>query len=224
MGRGAREGQQTTSFFLPVSSGNKKGPCFLSRGSEGPELSCLLFVWFLQASTYGNNMGFCTAPWSLDSQEWSHWEGGDCSPCDLDNLQFNAQQEEARSPQLRWQPQDALYRAWSLGGHLPTRWPPQPAPKDAGGGGGGGQEPGSRVALHRLCSISHCRGWAPSPLHPPSPRLHLSPFRRRYPGSLHRKGGAEPALVFVRAAAGKSSKISTCTAGDAYLYIQARKP
>lgn len=169
MGRGAREGQQTTSFFLPVSSGNKKGPCFLSRGSEGPELSCLLFVWFLQASTYGNNMGFCTAPWSLDSQEWSHWEGGDCSPCDLDNLQFNAQQEEARSPQLRWQPQDALYRAWSLGGHLPTRWPPQPAPKDAGGGGGGG-----RSQDHEwLCTDFAPSAIAGAGLHLPSTLLPL---------------------------------------------------
>lgn len=106
-------------------------------------------------------------------------------------------------------------------------WGPPPhmmaisaSPKDAGGGGE--QEPGSRVALPRLCSISHCRGWAPSPLHPPPPRLHLSPFQGRYPGSLRRKGGAESTLVFVRAVTAKSSEISPCTAGEAH--IQAREP
>lgn len=58
----------------------------------------------------------------------------------------------------------------------------------------------------------------------PSPRLHLSPSQRRYPGWLRRKRGAEPALLFVRAATGKSSSISTRTAGDVHLFIQAGQP
>lgn len=40
-------------------------------------------------------------------------------------------------PSLEGLPQDALYRARSLGGRHHTHWPLQLAPKDAGGGGRG---------------------------------------------------------------------------------------
>lgn len=62
-----------------------------------------------------------------------------------------------------------------------------------------------------------CPDLAPSAiagLHLPSTLLpfglHLSPFRHRYPGWLRRKGGAESALVFVRAATGKKLR-NICT-------------
>lgn len=144
-----------------MSSGDKKGPCFLSR-----ELSPLVFVWPLQASTYGNNMGFCTAPRSLDGQKWSRREGGDCRPCYLDNLQLNAQQQEEHSPQFG----GAAPRR-SLHGTIPWGSPPHAlataACPEGCWGWGVQQKPESRVALPRLCSISHCRGWTPSPLRPP---------------------------------------------------------
>lgn len=179
-GSRAWEGQQTTSFFSPVSSRDKDGPCFLSRAQNSPVCSLFGFSKHRHMETiwgFGPPHGVWIVRNGVDGK------AGIADPATRITCGLTPSNRKHVLPSVVGSPKIVLHRAWSLGGHRPTRWPPLPAPKDAEVGVQ--QEPESRLAVPRLCSISHCRGWAPSPLHPPSPWLHLCPFWRRYPGSLH---------------------------------------
>lgn len=95
---------------IPLGRGNGEGsehPASSQRTSKGwqsSELSCLFFVWLLQATTYGNNAWFLHSPeefWIV--RNGVHGEGRDGRPCDLGKL--NTQNSETAQ------------RASPLGGH-----------------------------------------------------------------------------------------------------------
>lgn len=118
-------------------------------------------------------------------------------------------------PKLWWQPQDVLHRIQSLGGHHPTRWPPQPGPEDAG---------------VRITSGS-AQTWLHQPLPgsispPPSfPSGCISAhFGTVIPAGCAAKGERSQPWSLFELQLGKSSEISARTAGDAHLHTEARKP
>lgn len=125
----------------------------------------------------------------LDSEEWSGWGRRGWQALRLGQL--GSLIPSNRNGVLPWF------------GCAPRGMVPSGSPQPAPGTQGCSQGAQSPVALPRLCSISHCRGWAASPPPPPSflsAASQPTPASAVIPAGCAEKRGAEPALLFVRAA------------------------
>lgn len=184
----------------------------LSRGWESSELSRLLFVWLLQAATYGNDTRFCTAPRSSDSQEWGRWGRRGWQGLRLGQL--GSFTHSSNRNRVLWQPRRAL----SLRGHRATR-----RPRRMLGGG-------SRSQNHqRLCPDFAPSAIAGAELPLPSTVLPLGRISA-HPSAVIPAGCAEkgersrPCSLFELRLGEAPGYLSTRAAGDAHLFTHAGKP